>query len=162
MIEAGDKIPSVPVKLVEAGGTTDTTSDAVLGEGLVVLFSVPGAFTPTCHVNHLPGFLANAGKLRASGVTRIICAAANDHHVLRAWAEATGAFDAVSFIADPHAALADALGLSKQFGDLGLRYARSAMIIRNGVAEAVFVEDKPGVCASGAPAILMALEAATV
>lgn len=162
MFEAGDRIPSVPIRLVEGSGTIETTSDVVLGEGLVVLFSVPGAFTPTCHVNHLPGFLANAGKLKAAGVSRIVCVAANDHHVLKAWAEASGAFDAVSFIADPHAALGTAMGISKQFGDLGLRWARSAMIIRDGIAEAVFIEDKPGVSASGAPAILMALEAVAV
>jgi glutaredoxin/glutathione-dependent peroxiredoxin len=160
MIESGDRVPSVPVKLVDIDGTTDTTSDGVLGQGLVVLFTVPGAFTPTCHVNHLPGFLANAPKLKAAGVTRIVCGAANDHHVVKAWAEGTDALGAVSFIADPHAKLAEALGLDRRTDDLGLRYRRSAMIIRDGVVEAVFVEDKPGVTATGAPAILMALEVA--
>lgn len=162
MVERGNPVPSVGIKLVTESGVEDTTSDAVLGQGTVVLFSVPGAFTPTCHVNHLPGFVANASKLRAAGVDRIVCVAVNDHHVMKAWAEASGAMADVAFLADGNAALAKALGLDKDFSasGMGTRYARAAAIIRNGVFEAVFVEDAPGVNASGAPAILMALEAA--
>jgi len=161
MIKAGDTIPSVPVKLVDANGVTDTTSTAVIGTGRVVFFAVPGAFTPTCHVNHLPGFIANADKLHAAGVDRIVCAAANDHHVVKAWAEATGALGKIDFIADGNAALAKALGLDKDFSGAGMgtRFTRSAMLITDGVVDAVFVEDAPGVTATGAPAILMALEA---
>jgi glutaredoxin/glutathione-dependent peroxiredoxin len=161
MIERGNPVPSVRVKLVDANGIADTTSDAVLGTGLVVLFSVPGAFTPTCHVNHLPGFIANEAKLRAAGVTRIVCAAANDQHVMKAWAEATGALGKIDFLADGNADLAKAMGLDRDFsgGGMGTRYARAAMIIRDGVVDSVFVEDAPGVSGSGAPAILMALEA---
>lgn len=162
MIERGETIPSIGIKLVTASGVEDTTSDAALGNGLVVLFSVPGAFTPTCHVNHLPGFVANAGKLHAAGVDRIVCAATNDHHVMKAWAEASGALGEVEFLADGNGDFAKALGLDKDLGQFGMgtRYARAAMIIRDGVVEAVFVEDAPGVTATGAPAILMALEAA--
>ncbi|WP_338722603.1 peroxiredoxin [Devosia sp. XK-2] len=162
MIESGNRIPSVGIKLVTVAGVEDTTSDAALGQGTVVLFSVPGAFTPTCHVNHLPGFVANAAKMRASGVDRIVCAATNDHHVMKAWAEATNALDDIVFLADGNTALAQALGLDKDMSGTGLgrRFARAAMIIRDGIVDAVFVEDAPGVTASGAPAILMALEAA--
>ena len=164
MIESGDPIPSVGIKLVTAAGTTETSSDVALGDGLVVLFTVPGAFTPTCHVNHLPGFLANASKLRAAGVARIVCAAVNDHHVMKAWAEASHALDAIAFIADGNGDLARAMGLDKDLSGsgLGLRFRRSAMIIRDGKVRDLFVEDAPGVNASGAPAILMALEAAHV
>ena len=162
MIDRGSPVPSVRVKLIGAEGATDTTSDAVLGTGLVVLFTVPGAFTPTCHVNHLPGFVANESKLRAAGVDRIVCASVNDHHVMRAWAEASGALGTIDFIADGNAELAEAFGLAKDFSGSGMgkRFARSALLIRDGVIDAVFVEDAPGVNASGAPAILMALEAA--
>jgi peroxiredoxin len=162
MIERGSPIPSVRTKLVNAEGASDTTSDAVLGTGLVVLFAVPGAFTPTCHVNHLPGFVANEAKLRAKGVDRIVCASVNDHHVMKAWAEASGALGKIDFIADGNAELAEALELAKDYSGAGMgkRFARSAMLIRNGVVDAVFVEDAPGVNASGAPAILMALEVA--
>jgi glutaredoxin/glutathione-dependent peroxiredoxin len=162
MIERGSPIPSVRTKLVNAEGTSDTTSDAVLGTGLVVFFAVPGAFTPTCHINHLPGFVANAGKLRAAGIDRIVCASVNDHHVMKAWAEASGALGEIEFLADGNAELAQALGLAKDSSGsgMGTRFTRSAMLIRNGVVDAVFVEDAPGVNASGAPAILMALETA--
>ena len=163
MVERGSPVPSVRVKLVDANGATDTTSDAVLGTGLVAFFSVPGAFTPTCHVNHLPGFIANENKLRAAGVTRIVCASVNDHHVMKAWAENSGALGKIDFIADGNGELAKALGLAKDFSGsgMGTRFARSAIIFRDGIVDSVFVEDAPGVSASGAPAILMALEAAT-
>jgi glutaredoxin/glutathione-dependent peroxiredoxin len=162
MIEAGQAIPSVPVKLVTGEGISDTTSGEVFGVGRVVMFAVPGAFTPTCHVNHLPGFLANTGKLHAAGVDRIVCASVNDHHVMKAWAEASGALGEIDFLADGNAALAVALGLAKDTADMGRRFRRSAMIVENGLVQAAFIEDAPGVNASGAPAILMALEAARV
>jgi peroxiredoxin len=158
MIEAGQAIPATPVKLVTRDGTVDTTADAVLGTGLVVFFTVPGAFTPTCHVNHLPGFLANAGKLASAGVTRIVCGSTNDHHVMKAWAENTEALGTIDFLADPHAAFAKALGLDREM-DIGLRFRRSALLVRDGIVDAVFVEDAPGVTATGAPAILMTLQA---
>ncbi|WEJ32518.1 peroxiredoxin [Devosia sp. SD17-2] len=162
MIERGNAIPSVGIKLVTASGTTETTSLEAFGTGVVVLFSVPGAFTPTCHVNHLPGFLANAGKLKAAGVDKIVCASVNDQHVMKAWAEASEALDSIDFLADGNAELAEALGLARDFAPYGMgtRYARAALILRDGVVSDIFVEDGPGVNASGAPAILMALEAA--
>ena len=162
MIERGSPLPSVPTKLVTAEGIADTTTDAVLGQGLVVLFTVPGAFTPTCHVNHLPGFLANEAKLRTAGVTRIVCASVNDHHVMKAWGDNTGALGHIDFLADGNGAMAEAFGLQLDLtvAGMGPRLARSAVLIRDGVVQDVFVEDGPGVGASGAPAILMALEAA--
>lgn len=161
MIERGDKVPAVAVKLIDQNGISDNNTDTLLGSGKVVLFSVPGAFTPTCHTNHLPGFMANAEKMRAAGVSRIICVAANDHHVMKAWADASGALGKVDFIADGNGEFARATGLDKDFSaaGMGVRYARAALLIDNGIAEAVFVEDAPGVNASGAPAILLALEA---
>lgn len=160
MIERGNPIPSVGIKLVTAADTSETTSDAVLGTGTVVLFSVPGAFTPTCHVNHLPGFVANADKLRAAGVDKIVCVSVNDAFVMKAWGEASNALGTVDFIADGAGELAKSMGLDKQFPGMGTRFVRSAMIIRDGVVSDVFVEDAPGVNASGAPAILVALQAA--
>lgn len=161
MIKAGDKLPSIPVKLVDADGVTDSDTVAILGSGTVVLFAVPGAFTPTCDTSHLPGFIANAAKLEAAGVDRIVCAAANDHHVVKAWAERSEALGKVDFIADASARFALALGLSKDIPDLGgTRYARFAMIIRDGVVDQLFVQDVAGVTVSGAPAILLALQGA--
>ncbi|HWA17922.1 MAG TPA: peroxiredoxin [Devosia sp.] len=158
MIKAGDRVPSVPVRLVTASGTTESDTAAILGQGLVVLFAVPGAFTPTCDTSHLPGFVANASKMKNLGVTRIVCASANDHHVMKAWAERSDALQSIDFIADPHALFADALGLGKVTADLGKRYARFAMIIEDGKVQNVFVQDVAGVTVSGAPAILLALQ----
>jgi len=118
MIQIGDRLPSVPVKLVDATGVSDADSAALLGMGRVVLFGVPGAFTPTCDTSHLPGFVASAKRMHDAGVTRIVCATVNDHHVVKAWAERSDAVGKVDFIADAHAKLADAMGLSKDFGDL--------------------------------------------
>ncbi len=160
MIEPGSRIPSVPVRLLDGRDVIETTSDLALAGGLVVFFTVPGAFTPTCHVNHVPGFLANAGKLRSAGVNRIVCGAVNDHHTIKAWAEALDAVGVIAFVADPKGELAKAMGLERTTDDLGLRFRRSASIVRDGIIEAVFVEDKPGVSATGAGAILMALSAA--
>jgi peroxiredoxin len=158
MIQPGESVPSVPVKLVDATGVSDADTLSILGTGRVVLFAVPGAFTPTCDTSHLPGFIANAGKLHAAGVGRIVCAAANDHHVLKAWAERSDALGKVDFIADPRGKFAEALGLTKEFADLGRRYARFAMLLRDGVVENLFVQDVSGVTVSGAPAILLALQ----
>ena len=159
MIVAGDKIPSVPIKLVDPDGISDTTSDAVLGTGTVVFFGVPGAFTPTCDTSHLPGFVSNAQKFANLGVSRIVCGAVNDQHVVKAWAERSEALGKVAFIADGEGKLADALGLSKQIAGMGKRFARFAMLIEDGVVREIFVQDVAGVTVSGAPALLLALEA---
>ena len=162
MIQAGEKIPSIPIKLVDANGIADTTSDAALGTGTVVFFAVPGAFTPTCDTSHLPGFVANAQKFANLGVTRIVCGAVNDHHVVKAWAERSDALGKVDFIADGEGLLADAIGLSKQIPGMGKRFARFAMILRDGTVEKLFVQDVAGVTVSGAPAILLALQGEAV
>ena len=161
MIKTGDQLPSVPVKLVDNAGVTDTDTLAIMGQGVVVLFAVPGAFTPTCDSSHLPGFIANAGKIRAAGVSRIVCACPNDHHVVKAWAERSEALGKIDFIADPAVKFGEAMGLSKDFPALGgNRYARFAMIVRDGIVDQLFVQDQPGVTVSGAPAILLALQGA--
>ena len=159
MIKAGDTLPSVPVKLIDAAGVTDADTLGILGKGRVVLFGVPGAFTPTCDTAHLPGFVATADRIKAAGVSRIVCATVNDHHVTQAWAERSDALGKVDFIADPHALFADALGLGKDHANLGgRRFIRFALIARDGVVEKLFVQDVAGVTVSGAPAILLALQ----
>jgi peroxiredoxin len=158
MIQVGDKLPSVPVKLVNASGVVDADSAELLGQGRVVLFGVPGAFTPTCDTSHLPGFVSAADRIRAAGISRIVCATVNDHHVVSAWAERSDALGKIDFIADAHAHLADAMGLAKDFDDLGKRFARFAMILRDGVVRQLFLQDVKGVTVSGAPAILLALQ----
>ena len=162
MIKTGDRVPSISLKLVDAAGVSDADTAAILGTGRVVLFGVPGAFTPTCDTSHLPGFVANAGKLKAAGVDRIVCLTPNDHHVVKAWAERSEALGKVDFIADPRAAFAAAMGLTRDFPDLGLRVIRFAMVIEAGVVRHLFVQDVAGVTVSGAPAILLALQGEAV
>ena len=159
MIQTGDTLPSVPVKLITAEGVSDVTSTDVLGTGKVVFFAVPGAFTPTCDTAHLPGFVAAAERIKALGFSRIVCGAVNDHHVMKAWAERSEALDKVDFLADPAAAFAEAIGLAKDFPGLGgTRFARFAMIVNDGIVQDLFVQDVAGVTVSGAPAIILALE----
>lgn len=162
MIKAGDRLPSVPVKFIDAADVVDADSAEVLSHGRVVLFGVPGAFTPTCDTSHLPGFVSAADRIRAAGVSRIVCATVNDHHVTKRWAESSDALGKVDFIADAHGQFAEALGLAKDFGDLGRRFARFAMIAKDGVVEQLFVQDAKGVTVSGAPAILLALQGEAV
>lgn len=162
MIQAGDKLPSVPVKFVDANGVTDVDSAEILGQGRVVLFGVPGAFTPTCDTSHLPGFVSAADRIKAGGISRIVCATVNDHYVTKAWAERSDALGKVDFIADGLGDFAQALGLAKDFGELGIRFARFAMIANNGVVEQLFLQDVKGVTVSGAPAILIALQGEAV
>jgi peroxiredoxin len=101
--------------------------------------------------------------MRAAGVDRIVCAAVNDHHVLKAWAERSEALGRIDFIADAKGQFAEAMGLTKDFPDLGgRRFARFAMILKDGVVEKVFVQDVAGVTVSGAPAILLALQGEAV
>jgi peroxiredoxin len=159
MIKAGETLPSFPVKLVDAAGVTDVDTLSILGKGRVVLFGVPGAFTPTCDTAHLPGFIATADRIKTAGVSRIVCATVNDHHVTQAWAERSDALGKIDFIADPHAKFADALGLANDHPNLGgRRFLRFALIAKDGVVEKLFVQDVAGVTVSGAPAILLALQ----
>lgn len=159
-IQPDQPIPAVPVKHVTEVGVSDASSTDILGTGTVVFFTVPGAFTPTCHLNHLPGYLAAADKLRAAGVDKIVCGTVNDHHVVKAWAEASGALGTLEFIADGLGKFASELGLERDLSHsgLGTRFSRASLLIRNGVVEAVNVENVPGeVTNSGAPAMLKAL-----
>ena len=160
MIAKGEDIPSVSIKLVEETGSKDVDASALLSEGRIVLFTVPGAFTPTCHNNHLPGYVELADAIKAKGVSRILCATVNDHHVTRAWAKASGAFGKVDFVADGNADLCKAMGLDRDMsaGGMGTRYIRAAIVVDKGKIEAVYAETAPGeVTSSGAPAVLAAL-----
>ncbi len=161
MISSGDSIPAIPVFLVNKAGATEADTATVLGQGRVVLFTVPGAFTPTCHNNHLPGYVTAATDMKAKGVDRIVCATVNDRHVVEAWANATGALGKIEFIADGNADFIRAIGLDRDMrrSGMGTRAFRAAVMINNGIVEDVFTEDQPGkVTSSGAPAILDVLD----
>ncbi|HXT07918.1 MAG TPA: peroxiredoxin, partial [Roseiarcus sp.] len=129
-----------------ADGIQKITTDELFKGKTVVLFGLPGAFTPTCHKNHLPGFLTEEQAFKAKGVAEIAMTAVNDHYVLDAWAKATGASGHVTFLADGNAEFARALGLEFDagMGGLGVRSKRYSMLIDDGVVAKLFVEESPG------------------
>jgi peroxiredoxin len=145
-ITVGDQLPQGSFRVMTADGPAVKTTDEVFAGKTIVLFAVPGAFTPTCHKNHLPGFLAHADAIKAKGVDAIAVVAANDVFVMNAWAKDTGAGDKILFLSDGNADFARALGLSLDgsgFG-LGTRFQRFSMLVKNGEVAILNVEDAPG------------------
>jgi len=145
-IQVGDKIPHATLRQVTPDGAVPVTTEDFFGGRKVVLFGLPGAFTPTCHKNHLPGFLAEEKALKDKGVAEIAMTAVNDHYVLDAWAKATGSVGHITFLADGNGEFARALGLEFDagMGGLGLRSKRYAMLVDDGVVRQLNVEDSPG------------------
>ncbi|MEJ8277526.1 peroxiredoxin [Pseudonocardia spirodelae] len=144
-LAAGDQIPDVTLMTPTDEGPKPVQSASVLGSGTVVLFGVPGAFTPACSDTHLPGYVLRQEELKAKGVDTVACTSTNDAFVLGAWAESRGAGDAVLMLADGNAEFATAAGLDmdgSKFG-LGTRSQRYAAIIRDGVVAWVAVEPVP-------------------
>jgi peroxiredoxin len=141
-IKAGDKMPAGTFKTKTKDGIQDLTTDQLFKGKTVVLFSVPGAFTPTCDAKHLPGYVENAAALKAKGVDTIACMAVNDVFVMDAWGKHGNVGDNVLMLADGNGDYAKALGLEmdgRGFG-MGLRGQRFALIVDDGVAKNVFVE----------------------
>ncbi|MBN2622267.1 MAG: peroxiredoxin [Acidimicrobiales bacterium] len=158
-ISVGDRIPDVTLRTMTDDGPAPVQSGDVLGKGKVVLFAVPGAFTPTCSDHHLPGFVVRAEDLMAKGVDTIACVAVNDAFVMGAWGEAQGVGDKVVMLADGNGELTAALGLEMDgsgFG-LGTRSQRYAAILEDGVVTDLMVEPGPGLEASSADAVLAKL-----
>ena len=155
-IQAGDKIPNVKVKATDM---SDVTTDALFTGKKVVLFAVPGAFTPTCSAKHLPGFIEKADEIRKKGVDDIICMSVNDAFVMKAWGEDRGAGDKVRLIADGNGDLTKALGLEFDGSGIGfgLRSQRFAAIVENGVVKKLAVDAGGKFEVSSAEAILAAL-----
>jgi len=155
-IQEGEKIPSVTVKATDM---TDVTTDELFGGKKVVLFAVPGAFTPTCSNQHLPGFIDGADAIRAKGVDDVICMSVNDAFVMDAWGKQHGAGVKVRMIADGNGDLAKALGLDFDGSGIGFgtRAQRFAAIVENGVVTHLAVEAPMKFEVSSAEAILAAL-----
>ena len=144
-IKVGDKMPEGTFKIMKSDGPGAISSKELFSGKKVVLFSVPGAFTPTCSKQHLPGFIEKAGELKKKGVDTIACMAVNDVFVMDAWGSQTGAGDKVKLLADGNGDYAEALGLTMDatgFG-MGRRGKRFAMVVNDGVVEQLHVEN-PG------------------
>src|SRR5262249_12044700 len=146
-IAIGDKIPAATLKEKTADGVNDIAIADFLKGKTVVLFGVPGAFTPTCSLNHLPGFLENRDAFFGKGVDAIAVVAVNDHHVMGAWAKASGGEGKIHYFADGNAEFTKAVGLELDLsaGGLGLRSKRYSMLIKDGTVAQLNIEDKPGV-----------------
>jgi peroxiredoxin len=156
-IKVGDQLPDAILTTMTDEGPHPSPTGDLFGGRKVVLFAVPGAFTPTCHMNHLPGFIEHAEAIRAKGVDMIACLSVNDIFVMDAWAKASGAEGTITFAADGNGDFTKALGLeldASGFG-MGLRSQRFSMVINNGVVEALNIEPSAGNAdVSGAAAIL--------
>lgn len=158
-VAVGDKIPDVTVQTMTADGPQPVQTFDVLGRGKVVLFAVPGAFTPGCSKIHLPGYIEHADELRAKGVDTIACVSVNDAWVMDAWAKASGAGEQILMLADGSGQFAKAMGLDfdgSAFG-LGLRSRRYAAVIEDGIITQLEVEPAGGVVVSACENVLAKL-----
>ncbi len=158
-IAVGDKIPDVKVQVPGPNGPEAAQTGELLGKGTVVLFGLPGAFTPTCSDYHLPGFVVRAGDLKSKGVDTIACVSVNDAFVMKAWGEANQVGDNVVLIADGSAQFTKALGLDIDLtgGGLGVRSKRYAAILKEGVVTDLAVEETLGLDVSSAESVLARL-----
>jgi len=160
MIKAGDKLPA-DTKLMEIGETGPQAvnlGDFTKGR-TVVFFAVPGAFTPTCSMKHLPGFVEKAADLRAKGVDEVACLAVNDAFVMGAWGKDQGAAGKVRMLADGNGELTRALGLEMDASGFGMgqRSKRYAMVVKDGTVTELLVEPAGGLNVSSAESVLSKL-----
>jgi glutaredoxin/glutathione-dependent peroxiredoxin len=158
-IAAGDHIPDVEVRTMTDEGPKPVRTGEALGHGTVVLFAVPGAFTPTCSDYHLPGFVTHAEDFKAKGVDTIACISVNDPFVMGAWGRDQKVGSSVLMLADGNGEFTSAVGLEMDASrsGLGQRSQRYAMVIEDGVVRRVFVEPKPGLDVSSAESVLASL-----
>jgi peroxiredoxin len=158
-IKVGDKIPEMKFTVRQGGDAKTLSTDEIFKGKKVVLFAVPGAFTPTCSMKHLPGFIEHFDDLKKKGVDTVACLSVNDHFVMGAWAKDQGAGDKIMMIADGNGDFTKAAGLPLDgtgFG-LGTRSQRYAMVVDDGVVKTLNVEQGPSFEVSSAEAIMKAL-----
>ncbi|WP_374375367.1 peroxiredoxin [Dongia sp.] len=158
-IKVGDKIPSVSLKTMDKDGMQTLSTDDIFKGKKVVLFALPGAFTPTCSAKHLPGFVQNAAALKGKGVDTIACLSVNDAFVMDAWGKSQNVGDNVLMLADGNADFSKAVGLTMDGSGYGMgtRACRYAMVVDNGVVKALNVEAPGAFEVSSAEAVLKVL-----
>ena len=158
-IAVGDRIPDIQVMTYGPDGPTHVQTGDVLGSGKVVLFAVPGAFTPTCSDYHLPGYVIRAGELRAKGVDTVACLSVNDPYVMDAWGDDQEVGDAVVMLADGNGTFTRAMGLEsdKSGAGLGTRSQRYAAVIDDGIITTLLVEPTGDLTVSSAESVLAIL-----
>src|SRR5882757_8956747 len=145
-IKVGDRVPTGTFTVMTADGPKPKTTDELFKGKKVVLFAVPGAFTPTCHKNHMPGFVKNAAAIKAKGVNAIAVTGVNDVFVMDAWKKASGAEGKIEFLSDGNGDFAKALDLWIDGSGMGLgvRSKRYSMLVEDGVVKKLNVEETPG------------------
>ncbi len=144
-IKIGDRLPDVKFTVMGPDGPSAKSVSEVFAGKKVALFAVPGAYTPTCHKNHMPGFVDRVGELKAKGIDAVVCTAVNDVFVLTNWAGDTGAAGKIEMLADGSGDFAKAIGLDidlSAFG-LGVRSKRYAMLVEDSVVKVLNIEDSP-------------------
>ena len=158
-IKVGDAIPSMKLMRATADGPKEVSTDELFKGKKVVLFAVPGAFTPTCSAKHLPGFVEQAAAIKAKGVDAIVCLSVNDAFVMGAWGKSAGVTDDITMVADGSAALTKAMGLELDLvaRGMGVRSQRFALIAQDGKVTALNIEAPGDFKVSSAEAILAAL-----
>ena len=140
MISTGHKIPSVTIKQATPEGGSDVDPAALFAGKKVVMFSLPGAFTPTCSAKHLPGFIQKLPELKAQGIDLVACLSVNDAWVMKAWAEANDALGKITMLADGGGAFSKALGIETEIPGMGLRARRGLFVIEDGVVKSAELE----------------------
>jgi peroxiredoxin len=155
-IEVGSKVPDVAVQVLRDGAPVTVQTADVFGTGKVVLFGVPGAFTPSCSAVHLPGFVRGSDELKAKGIDTVACISVNDAWVMDAWGESQGVGNDIAMLADGNGAFTEAMGLTfdGSMVGLGMRSSRYAAVIEDGIITALDVEPDPGVSVSSCEAVL--------
>ena len=143
MINPGEKLPSVTIKQATAEGAADVDPTQLFAGKKVVMFSLPGAFTPTCSAKHLPGYVAKLGELKSQGVDLVACLSVNDAFVMKAWAEEHGALGKITMLADGQALFSKALGIDVEIPQMGVRAKRGLFVIEDNVVKSVEI-DNPG------------------
>jgi peroxiredoxin len=158
-IQVGDTIPSMKLITAAASGPQEISTEDLFKGKKVVLFAVPGAFTPTCSVKHLPGFVQHVGEFKAKGVDTVVCMAVNDAFVMGAWAKDQGVNENIVMLADGSGAFTKALGLELDLvaRGLGVRSQRFAMVVTDGKVTNLMIEAPGGFDVSRAEAVLAAL-----
>lgn len=156
-IKIGERLPDATFKSKTDEGVSNITSDELFKGKKVVLFGVPGAFTPTCSMNHLPGYLENRDAILGRGVDTIAVVAVNDPHVMGAWAKATNGEGKILYLSDGNATFTKAVGLEIDLaaGSMGVRSKRYSMLIEDGVVKQLNIEDAPGQAITSSAATIL-------
>jgi peroxiredoxin len=159
MITKGQKIPSVTIKQVTADGMSDVDTAQLFAGKKAVMFTLPGAFTPTCSQKHLPGYVKELSQLKAKGIDLVACLSVNDAWVMKAWAEQHDALGKIVMLADGNAAFSKALGIDTDLtkAGMGVRCRRGVMVIHEGVVKSIEMEQPGKFDVSSAEACMLKL-----